>query len=46
MLTKPQADGGLDLSRISSSAIIAVVIIALIILVPQKAGSHPGEQPG
>ena len=44
LLTKPHEAGGLDLSRISSSAIIAVVIIALILIVPQKAGSHSGEQ--
>jgi uncharacterized membrane-anchored protein len=42
ILTKPVADGGLDLSRISSSAIIAVFIIGCIALLSQRAGSHPG----
>jgi uncharacterized membrane-anchored protein len=43
LLTKPVADGGLNLSRISSSAIIAVFIIACILVLPQRAGRHPGE---
>jgi len=42
MLTKPHANGGLDLSRFSSSAAIAVFVIACILLLPQRAGSHPG----
>ena len=44
LLTKPHEAGGMDLSRITSSAMIAVVIIALILIVPQKAGSHSGEK--
>jgi uncharacterized membrane-anchored protein len=44
MLTKPHANGGLDLSRISSSAIIALFIIACILVLPQRAGGHPGER--
>jgi uncharacterized membrane-anchored protein len=44
MLTKPVDAGGLDLSRISSSAIIAVFIVACIVFLPQRAGSHPGEK--
>lgn len=43
LLTKPAADGGLDLSRITSSAAIAVFIIACILILPQRAGRHPGE---
>jgi uncharacterized membrane-anchored protein len=43
-LTKPHADGGLDLSRISSSAVIAAFILASVLLLPQRAGSHPGER--
>ncbi len=41
LLTKPHTDGGLDLSRISSSAIIAAFIIGCILFTPQRAGSHP-----
>ena len=44
MLTKPHANGGLDLSRISSSAIIALFIVACILVIPQRAGGHPGER--
>ena len=41
ILTKPHANGGLDLSRISSSAIIAILIVAFILFTPQRAGGHP-----
>jgi uncharacterized membrane-anchored protein len=44
MLTKPHADGGLDLSRITSSAVIAVFIIGCIALTSQVAGGHPGTR--
>src|ERR1700760_96813 len=43
MLTKPVANGGLDLSRITSSVVIAVFIIGCILILPQRAGGHPGE---
>ena len=42
-LTKPLADGGLNLSRITSSLVIAAFIVACIWLLPQRAGGHPGE---
>jgi uncharacterized membrane-anchored protein len=44
LLTKPVASGGLDLSRITSSAVIAVFIIACILILPQRAGGHPGAK--
>jgi uncharacterized membrane-anchored protein len=44
LLTKPYAEGGLDLSRISSSAIIAIFIIGCILFTSQKAGGHPGTR--
>jgi uncharacterized membrane-anchored protein len=37
---KPIDKGGLDVSRPLASAIIAAVIIACIILIPQRAGGH------
>jgi len=43
LLTKPLANGGLNLSRFSSSAVILVCMVVCILLMPQKAGSHPGE---
>jgi uncharacterized membrane-anchored protein len=42
-LTKPLTDGGLDLSRISSSAVIAIVMILCILFASQRAGTHPGR---
>jgi len=43
LLTKPHASGGFDLGRISSSLILAILMIALVVFTPQRAGSHPGE---
>jgi uncharacterized membrane-anchored protein len=43
-LTKPLADGGLNLSRITSSLVIAAFIVACIWLLPQRAGGHPGSR--
>jgi uncharacterized membrane-anchored protein len=40
---KPVADGGLNVSRPLASLIIAVFIIACILVLPQRAGSHPGS---
>ena len=40
-LDKPFADGGLDLSRPIASAVLTVAIIALILVIPQRPGSHP-----
>jgi uncharacterized membrane-anchored protein len=44
LLTKPRAQHGLDLSRFTASAVIAVFIILCIALLPQKSGSHPGAE--
>ena len=41
-LDKPVDHGGLALSRPIASAVIAVFIVACILLIPQKAGVHPG----
>ncbi|HUO89670.1 MAG TPA: hypothetical protein VMU08_10880 [Rhizomicrobium sp.] len=40
---KPVAEGGLNVSRPVASAILAAVIVACILILPQRAGSHPGE---
>ncbi len=40
-LDKPISHGGLDLSRPLASAVIAVAIVALIAILPQRAGRHP-----
>ena len=43
-LDKPLGKGGLELSRPIASAVLAVVIVALIALLPQRPGSHPGAE--
>jgi uncharacterized membrane-anchored protein len=40
-LDKPVSNGGLALSRPIASAVIAVFIVACILLIPQRAGTHP-----
>lgn len=42
-LDKPASAGGMHLSRPLASAVIAAFIVALIVLLPQRAGRHPGE---
>ena len=39
-LDKPIAKGGLDLSRFSASAALLIVIVALILFYPQRAGKN------
>jgi uncharacterized membrane-anchored protein len=41
-LDKPVDHGGLALSRPFASAVIAIVMIACILTIPQRAGIHPG----
>jgi uncharacterized membrane-anchored protein len=43
-LDKPLAKGGLELSRPIASAVIAVLILALVLILPQRPGSHPGAK--
>jgi uncharacterized membrane-anchored protein len=43
LLTKPQAEGGLDLSRITSSLAIAVFIVVCILLTDRGAERIPAE---
>ena len=40
---KPIAKGGLNVSRPLASLIIALFIVGCILLLPQRAGEHPGE---
>lgn len=42
-LDKPLDRGGLDLSRPVASAVLGAVMLALIFLIPQRAGSHPSR---
>ena len=43
LLDKPHAKGGLEFSRPLASLVLAVAIVALILLLPQRAGRHPGN---
>lgn len=43
-LDKPVAKGGLELSRPLATVVLAGAIIVLILILPQRAGKHPGEQ--
>ena len=40
-LDKPVSHGGLELSRPLASAVLAVAIVLLILLLPQRPGRHP-----
>jgi uncharacterized membrane-anchored protein len=40
-LDKPTSDGGLALSRPLASAVIAAFIIVCLLVLPQRAGTHP-----
>ena len=42
-LDKPVAHGGLEWSRPLASAVLAIVIILLIVVLPQRPGGHPGQ---
>jgi len=42
-LDKPVSEGGLALSRPIASAVIAAFIIACLVVLPQRAGQHPGQ---
>ena len=44
LLDKPVASGGLALGRFPATAVLAVFIVACILLLPQRAGSHPGQR--
>src|SRR5712672_3823247 len=44
-LDKPLADGGLALSRPLASLVIAVFIVFCLLILPQRAGIHPGGEP-
>ncbi len=43
-LDKPVAQGGLEFSRPLASAVLAAAILLLILLLPQRAGSHPSGE--
>ena len=42
-LDKPRDHGGLALSRPLASAVLAIFILVCLLVLPQRAGSHPGQ---
>lgn len=44
-LDKPVANGGLAFGRFYASAILAALMVACIVFLPQRAGRHPGAAP-
>src|SRR3954464_4395942 len=42
-LDKPLDKGGMAMSRPLASGVLAIVIIVLIMILPQRAGRHPGQ---
>ncbi len=42
-LDKPVAQGGLEFSRPLASAVLAATVLACILVLPQRAGRHPGK---
>lgn len=43
LLDKPFSHGGLDVNRFTASAILLAAIVALIVVLPQRAGEHPSS---
>jgi uncharacterized membrane-anchored protein len=42
LIDKPIESGGFDFSRIYVSGFLALIILVCILLIPQRAGKHPG----
>ena len=42
-LDKPVAAGGLAIGDLSASAALAVIMVFCVLLIPQRAGRHPGD---
>lgn len=42
-LDKPVANGGLEFSRPLATAVLAITIVLLILVLPQRAGGHPAR---
>jgi len=43
LLDKPLEDGGFAFGRFYASGILAIIIIACVAFLPQRAGTHPGK---
>jgi uncharacterized membrane-anchored protein len=40
---KPLAQGGLAVSDLSASAVLTILMVICILVLPQRAGKHPGQ---
>jgi uncharacterized membrane-anchored protein len=45
LLDKPLDHGGLAFSRPLATAVLAAAILALVLILPQRPGEHPGREP-
>ena len=45
LLDKPVVDGGLAVSRLYASLLIAAFMVLCILVLPQRAGGHPSDKP-
>ena len=43
LLDKSRAEGGLEIDRYVASGVFLAIIVALILVLPQRAGGHPSE---
>ena len=44
LMDKPIAHGGFAISRYAATALLVAVMTALILVIPQRPGSHPGAR--
>jgi len=44
LLDKPHAEGGFALDRFTASGVLAVFIVLCVLVLPQRAGGHPGDR--
>ena len=44
LFDKPLAQGGFEMSRPIASLVLAIAILILILVIPQRAGRHPGDE--
>jgi len=44
LLDKPHAKGGLEVGRFTASAVLVAFMVGCLLLLPQKAGGHPGSR--
>ena len=43
LFDKPIAQGGFAFGRLAATAILAAAMVALVLVLPQRPGTHPGS---